>query len=83
MKTWPIQDAEARFDAMLDACLNEGPQFVTQRGKEAAVLVSIADWRRLQRVPAHTLKELLLANEGRGELNVPPRGKSSVSNGEQ
>jgi antitoxin Phd len=68
---------------MLDACLNEGPQFVTQRGKEAAVLVSIAEWRRLQGAPARTLKDLLLSDEGRGELNVPPRGRSSITKSER
>ena len=83
MKTWSTRDAEALFSAMLDACLNEGPQFVTQRGKEAAVLVSITEWRRLQEAPVRSLKDLLLSNEGRGELNVPARGRSSITRSER
>ena len=39
MHTWPVQDAKARFSELLDACLVEGPQMVTRRGAEAAVLV--------------------------------------------
>ena len=47
MKSWPVQDAKARFSEMLEACLQQGPQLVTKRGSEAAVLVPIEDWRRL------------------------------------
>ena len=83
MKTWSIQDAEARFSAMLDACLDKEPQFAMHRGQEAAVLVSITEWRRLQGVHGRTLKDLLLSDEGRGELNVPSRGKSSITKSER
>lgn len=75
MKAWPVQDAKARFSEMLDACLKQGPQLVTKRGSEAAVLVPIEEWRRLHGAPVRTLKELLLADEGRGELKIPPRGR--------
>jgi antitoxin Phd len=75
VKTWPVQDAKARFSEMLDACLKQGPQLVTKRGNEAAVLVSIEEWRRLHAAPVRTLKELLLTDEGRGELKIPPRGR--------
>jgi antitoxin Phd len=75
MKLWPVQDAKARFSELLDKSLSEGPQIVTRRGAEVAVLVPIGDWQRLQRAARPTLKELLLADEPRGELLVPPRGK--------
>ena len=48
MSTWPVQDEKARFSEFLDACLAEGPQLVTRRGAEAAVLVPVDEWRRLQ-----------------------------------
>jgi len=41
MSTWPVQDAKARFNEFLNACLAEGPQLVTRRGTEAAVLVQV------------------------------------------
>lgn len=75
MRAWPVQDAKARFSEMLETCLREGPQVVTKRGAEAAVLVPATDWRRLQRATRPTLKELLLTDEARGELNIPARGE--------
>jgi antitoxin Phd len=75
MKAWPVQDAKARFSELLQACLKRGPQLVTKRGEEAAVLVPIDEWRRLNGAPTRTLKDLLLADEARGELTIPPRGK--------
>ena len=75
MKIWPVQDAKARFSELLETCLREGPQMVTKRGAEAAVLVPMDDWRRLQRSARPTLKALLLADEPRAELQVPARGR--------
>jgi prevent-host-death family protein len=74
MKTWPVQDAKARFSEFLETCLAEGPQLVTRRGSEAAVLVSIDQWRRLQAQARPSLKALLLADEPRAELDIPARG---------
>ena len=74
MKTWPVQDAKARFSEFLDACLIEGPQLVTRRGVEAAVLVPAAEWRRLHAAAAPSLKELLLSSAARTENLTPPRG---------
>lgn len=74
--SWPVQDAKARFSEFLEACLSEGPQLVTRRGAEAAVLVRVDEWRRLQAAARPSLKQLLLAPEARAELVLPPRGKS-------
>lgn len=76
MHTWPVQDAKARFSEFLDACLAEGPQMVTRRGAEAAVLVPVAEWRRMQTGARPTLKVLLLSDEARAELAIPPRGQA-------
>ena len=75
MKSWPVQDAKARFSELLDTCLRDGPQIVTKRGAEAAVLVPLAEWQRLQRAARRSLKELLLAPEARAGLDLPPRGQ--------
>lgn len=74
MQAWPVQDAKARFSEFLDACIAEGPQMVTKRGAEAAVLVPVQEWRRLQSAARPSLKQLLLADAPRAELQVPPRG---------
>ncbi len=73
MRTWQVQDAKARFSELLDASLREGPQVVTRRGVEAAVLVPITEWRRMQRLSQPTLKDLLLGEGPRFEVLVPPR----------
>jgi prevent-host-death family protein len=74
MKQWPVQDAKARFSELLETCLREGPQVVTKRGAEAAVLVPVKDWQRLK-AGRRTLKELLLSDEARATLNIPKRGQ--------
>jgi antitoxin Phd len=74
LKNWPVQDAKARFSELLETCLKEGPQLVTKRGADAAVLVPVGEWTRLQRSAQPTLKALLLAASPRGDLGVPPRG---------
>jgi prevent-host-death family protein len=74
MKSWSVQDAKARFSEFLETCLTEGPQVLTRRGAEAAVLVPMADWRRLEHAARPTLKSLLLAAEPRADLVAPERG---------
>jgi prevent-host-death family protein len=75
MKRWSVQDAKARFSEFLDTCLAEGPQLVTKRGAEAAVLLPVSDWERLRRAARPTLKALLLSPQARGDLAVPERGR--------
>lgn len=74
MSTWPVQDAKARFSEFLQACLTNGPQLVTKRGQEAAVLVPMNQWRQLQANKPPSLKEVLLDPTARGELLIVPRG---------
>jgi prevent-host-death family protein len=75
MKAWPVQDAKARFSEMLDACLSDGPQIVTRRGAEAAVLVPMREWQRMRDTAKPSLKELLLSDRWRGDIPVPARGR--------
>ena|ERR1017187_420794 len=74
MNSWQLQEAKARFSEFLDAALKKGPQVVTRRGVEAAVLVPIEEWRRLQRESRPNIKELLLGPGPRFEDVVPKRG---------
>jgi antitoxin Phd len=65
MATWQVQDAKARFSEFLDATIKKGPQVVTRRGIETAVMVPIEEWKRLQKAARPGLKEWLLAPEPR------------------
>ena len=72
-KRWPVQDAKARFSELLDASLTKGPQIVTRRGEEMAVLVRVDHWRQLEEATRPRLKDLLLAIEPRAEIPMPAR----------
>jgi antitoxin Phd len=65
LASWQVQDAKARFSEFLNATIKKGPQVVTRRGIETAVLVPIEEWHRLQRAARPGLKALLLAPEAR------------------
>ena len=71
--SWQVQDAKARFSELLDATIKNGPQVVTRRGIETAVLVPIQEWRRLQDSARPNLKELLIGSGPRFENLIPER----------
>jgi len=73
MASWQLQDAKARFSELLDATIEKGPQIVTRRGVETAVVVPIDEWRRLQRAARPSLKSLLLAEGPRFDDLIPER----------
>ena len=75
MNRWPVQDAKAHFNDLLEACLRDGPQMLTTDGAETAVLVPIEEWRRAKGRMPPTLKELLLEEGARGDIPVPKRGR--------
>ena len=72
-RTWQVQEAKARFSELLRKSLAEGPQIVTYRGVERAVLVPIEQWRHMERATRRSIKDWLLAPEARTERLVPPR----------
>ena len=72
---WQVQEAKARFGEMLETSIAEGPQIVTKRGVETAVLVPIEQWRRMESMTKPDLKELLLATEARTDTLTPPRAE--------
>jgi prevent-host-death family protein len=44
---WTLQDAKASFSEVVRKAQSSGPQHVTVRGKEACVIVSADEYRRL------------------------------------
>jgi antitoxin Phd len=64
---WQVYDAKARFSEFLDASLKDGPQIITKRGVEAAVLVSIDEWKRLKSA-IETLAQGDFARSGRSSV---------------
>lgn len=70
---WQVYDAKARFSELLDAALKEGPQVVTRRGVETAVLVPIAEWNQLKALARPSIKDVLLDPNGPHDIPLPPR----------
>jgi prevent-host-death family protein len=45
---WQLQDAKQRFSELIRSVQVDGPQFVTRHGEEVAVVIDIAEYRRLR-----------------------------------
>ncbi|TMJ19973.1 MAG: type II toxin-antitoxin system Phd/YefM family antitoxin [Alphaproteobacteria bacterium] len=58
---WKLEDAKARFSEVVRRAASEGPQTVTVRGREAAVVLSSEQYEKLRPAPAErpSLLELL------------------------
>ncbi len=60
MKTsWKLQDAKAKFSRVVEDALKIGPQYVTRRGREAVVILSVKEYEKITSKKP-TLKEFLL-----------------------
>lgn len=80
MATWAVQDAKAKFSEILDIATKKGPQIITRRGVETAVLCPIEEWRRIHRptppqAPRHTLttQEFLKLLRSGPDVEIPDR----------
>ena len=58
--SWKLQDAKAKFSQVVENALKVGPQFVTRRGRDAVVVLSVKEYEKIiSKKP--TLKEFLLS----------------------
>ncbi len=48
MQTWQLQEAKNRLSEVVDKALDQGPQVITRRGAETAVVLSIKDYRKMR-----------------------------------
>jgi prevent-host-death family protein len=46
VRAWSVVDAKARLSELLDQAISDGPQAITRRGREIAVVVSAEEWRK-------------------------------------
>lgn len=57
--SWKLQDAKAKFSQVVDNALKVGPQYVTRRGQEAVVVLSVKEYQKItSKKPS--LKQFLL-----------------------
>ena len=48
-KQWTSSEAKNKFSEVIDKAISQGPQVVTRRGKEVAVILSLDEYRRLRK----------------------------------
>jgi prevent-host-death family protein len=58
---WSVADAKTRFSELLDHAINDGPQAITRRGRQVAVVVSMQEWHNKSR-RSGSLAEFLAAS---------------------
>ncbi len=75
MATWQIQDGKNKLSEMIDRAISEGPQVITRRGVEIAVVLPIALYRKLT-APKRPLGDFLMASPLRGSKLVVERDPS-------
>jgi len=47
MDHWQLQDAKNRFSEVVQKALENGPQLITRRGINTAVIMSVEDYQQL------------------------------------
>lgn len=58
--SWQVQEAKQRFSEVLRAVKSGGPQIITRHGEEVAVIIDMAEYRRLTE-PRRNFVEHLMA----------------------
>lgn len=66
---WQLQEAKSKFSEMVRRTLEEGPQTITRHGREAVVMVSSEEYRRLTGGKPD-FKEFLMSGPDVGELEI-------------
>lgn len=46
-RVWQLQDAKSKFSEVVKEAIKEGPQVITRRGVETAVILSYADYQKM------------------------------------
>ncbi len=60
---WQVQEAKQKFSELVERAITDGPQTISRRGVDVAVVVSIEEYLRLtDRKPS--LAEFLLSESG-------------------
>lgn len=58
---WQLQDAKNKLSEVVDTSINKGPQIISRRGHNTAVIISYEDYQRYI-APRKGLKKTLLSS---------------------
>jgi len=55
-RVWQIQEAKNKLSEVVDGALEEGPQILTRRGVEVAVVLSFSEYQQMKKGEASLLE---------------------------
>jgi len=47
--TWQLQEAKAKFSEVINEAIQHGPQIITKHGVETALLISVDDYKKVNK----------------------------------
>lgn len=59
--TWPLQDAKNKLSEVVNSSINKGPQIISRRGRNIAVVMSYEEYQRYV-APKRGLKKALMSS---------------------
>ena len=72
---WQLQEAKSKFSELVDRAMSQGTQIVTRRGKNAVVVMSFEEYKRLTE-KKESFSDFLLASPLTGSEIQVDRDKS-------
>ena len=78
-RKWQLQEAKNKFSNLVEIAKNEGPQLITENGKDAAVILSIDEYKKLVK-PKTNLIEFIRQSPLKGIKIDTSRNKSHSRN---
>lgn len=48
-RSWQIQEAKNKLSEVVEEAIENGPQILTRRGEEVAVVMSLSEYRKLKK----------------------------------
>ena len=69
MAEWPVHDAKRRFSELIERAQTDGPQVITRHGRQRAVVLSAAAFRKLEATKPD-FKEYLLSGPKVDDFDV-------------
>lgn len=58
MNTWPLDEARDKLSELIHEAREHGPQAISVRGREAAILLSVEEYHRMKR-PRRSMLQIL------------------------
>jgi len=56
IQTWQLQEAKNKLSRVIDNAINSGPQIITRRGVEVAIVLSYEEYKRMM-ATEHSLSD--------------------------